>query len=83
MHRKTMKIISTQRLSQLSKHIPFFVLVAYDKARYRNNPTIEKWVGRKLVGLPSESLALVASEGVDTIGKYISLYIAMPVPTPV
>lgn len=74
-----MTIISMAKLSILSGHIPNFELVPYDSARYRNHPTEVKWEGRKIAGLSFSTLALVASEHSDSMGKYISLSMAVPV----
>ena len=77
MQRKVITVISQSTLTSLSEHIPRYELVAYDTNKYRNNTFIDSWVGRKIVGLPLYTLALVAIEGIDDIGKYITLSMAV------
>lgn len=73
-----MPIITMSTLSRLSSCFVDHELVQYDSARYRKNPTEKQWAGRKIAGLPVNTLALVASKGCDDMGDFISLFMAVP-----
>jgi hypothetical protein len=82
MQRKRMTIISSRKLSRLSEYLTEYELVEYDSVKYRKNPTEVDWEGKVLVGLPLNTLALVAAKGTDAKGDFIKLSMAMPLKEP-
>ena len=57
MQRRTMTIISAGRFAQVSNNYVEHELIQYDSVKYRNNPTEAQWHGRRIVGLPFDTLA--------------------------